>query len=60
MAKTTRPTPAKAAPCPMCGERIADAEVLLFRCPGCGREGYDACCMPAGNNTLCLDCETAE
>ena len=42
--------------CPGCGD-TPNEDSDIFRCPECGTEGFE-CCFPAGNNTLCLDCET--
>jgi hypothetical protein len=39
-------------PCPYCG----DMTDHVFECR-CGNEGCDACLFPAGNGTLCIECE---
>lgn len=44
-------------PCGICGVAPKDGDFRAFICPTCGRRGYDVCCILAGNNTECIQCE---
>lgn len=46
-------------PCPTCGEMV-DATLPILECPVCMREGTADCCMQAGRNCLCVECEEGE
>ncbi len=42
--------------CPSCG----DPTIEIVECPQCAKEGCTESCIPAGRNTLCLECEESE
>jgi len=44
--------------CPYCAQCRPPDDARVYKCPKCGREGFD-CCVP-GRNTLCWECENGE
>lgn len=63
-----RPLPATPAPvngertkdnCPMCGEPLATDDHVIC-CNECGGEGCTEHCIPGGQGTACVDCESAD